>query len=281
MCVRPVCPCPASTADCSATAATSFIVLDQLLGGRGNLPRGGADLGRGGRDLAGGRLLLLGGRGDLGDRRVDLEARFLHLTDQAGQFVGHPVESVASAPNSSPRSTFKRPDRSPVRIASSDRDQPAERLRNRPEQEVAEEERDGQTERRPSPARRLWALAADATIRRRRFDRFRLVEVRQRLRRPPGPWRTPDRARRRVSLDALVAVVVLASSPRFDDAVLRPPVVLLGALVDVEQALSAGGDGGRVLGAQRVERGAARLMAACSFCFAAASVWSTNSCVSE
>ena len=31
MCVRPVCPSPASTADCSATAATSFMVPTSFL----------------------------------------------------------------------------------------------------------------------------------------------------------------------------------------------------------------------------------------------------------
>jgi hypothetical protein len=94
---RPVCPLSASTPVCSADLGDLVHGPHQILRGRGDLLRGGADLGRGRRTLAGRRLLLLGGGGDLGDRRVDLNARLLDVTDEQGHLVDHPVEAGSEA----------------------------------------------------------------------------------------------------------------------------------------------------------------------------------------
>ena len=163
MCVRPVCPCPARAAECSATDATSFIVPTSFL-----------EVAAISREVA--PICVVVVAISVAVACCSRAVAAISVTDAltwSPDSCTCPTRPASSSvirlkpdarlPNSSSRSSFSRPDRSPVRIASST---VTRRLRGRA---IARRRKNPQTKatRRPNPtvtSTTIRATAADVPI---------------------------------------------------------------------------------------------------------------------
>ena len=91
-------PVEAICAVCLASWLTSFIVLQQLLAGGGDLVDGGRRLVGGGAVVVDGLLLLLGRGGDLGGRGHQRDARLLDPADQRAEVGDHLANRLEQHP---------------------------------------------------------------------------------------------------------------------------------------------------------------------------------------